>query len=63
MKTGRQQALSGWIDTGGRLGEDLICPIEGTAYRLINPNKLGEIYLMSEYTAPMEFIDLAAQQN
>ena len=34
----------GWMSkAGGRLGEDLICPIEGTAYRLINPNKLGEI--------------------
>ena len=33
-----------WMSkAGGRLGEDLICPIEGTAYRLINPNKLGEI--------------------
>jgi hypothetical protein len=28
---------------GGRLGEDLICPIEGTAYRLTNPNKLEAI--------------------
>ena len=34
----------GWMSkAGGRLGEDLICPIEGTAYRLITPNKLEEI--------------------
>ena len=34
----------GWMSkAGGRLGEDLICPIDGTAYRLINPNKLEEI--------------------
>mgnify|MGYP005747673387 CR=1 FL=1 len=34
----------GWMSkAGGRLGEDLICPIEGTAYRLSTPNKLEEI--------------------
>jgi UDP-2-acetamido-3-amino-2,3-dideoxy-glucuronate N-acetyltransferase len=34
----------GWISkAGGRLGEDLICPIDGTAYRLTAPNKLEEI--------------------
>ena len=34
----------GWMSkAGGRLGEDLVCPIEGTAYRLANPNKLEEI--------------------
>jgi UDP-2-acetamido-3-amino-2,3-dideoxy-glucuronate N-acetyltransferase len=34
----------GWMSkVGGRLGEDLICPIEGTAYRLATPNKLEEI--------------------
>lgn len=34
----------GWMSkAGGRLGEDLICPIEGTAYRLSAPNKLEEI--------------------
>lgn len=34
----------GWMSkAGGRLGEDLICPIEGTAYRLATPNKLEEI--------------------
>jgi len=34
----------GWMSkAGGRLGEDLTCPIEGTAYRLITPNKLEEI--------------------
>jgi UDP-2-acetamido-3-amino-2,3-dideoxy-glucuronate N-acetyltransferase len=34
----------GWISkAGGRLAEDLICPIDGTAYRLTAPNKLEEI--------------------
>jgi UDP-2-acetamido-3-amino-2,3-dideoxy-glucuronate N-acetyltransferase len=34
----------GWMSkAGGRLGEDFICPIEGTAYRLATPNKLEEI--------------------
>ena len=34
----------GWMSkSGGRLDEDLICPIEGTAYRLATPNKLEEI--------------------
>lgn len=35
----------GWMSkAGGRLGEDLICPIEGTAYQLVTPNKLEEIF-------------------
>ena len=34
----------GWISkAGGRLGEDLICPIDGTAYRLTAQNQLEEI--------------------
>ncbi|MDC1143559.1 DapH/DapD/GlmU-related protein [Porticoccaceae bacterium] len=34
----------GWISkAGGRLGEDLICPIDGTAYRLTSHDKLEEI--------------------
>lgn len=34
----------GWMSkAGGRLGKDLICPIEGTAYRLTAPEKLEEI--------------------
>ena len=34
----------GWISkAGGRLGDDLVCPIDGTAYRLISPNELEEI--------------------
>ena len=34
----------GWMSkAGGRLGDDLICPIDGTAYRLIGLNKLEEI--------------------
>jgi UDP-2-acetamido-3-amino-2,3-dideoxy-glucuronate N-acetyltransferase len=34
----------GWMSkAGGRLGDDLICPIEGTAYRLITPEKLEGI--------------------
>ena len=34
----------GWVSkAGGRLGENLVCPIDGTAYRLVAPNKLEEI--------------------
>ncbi|MDA7585494.1 acetyltransferase [Luminiphilus sp.] len=33
----------GWMSkAGGRLNEDLICPIEGASYRLVSPNKLEE---------------------
>ena len=31
----------GWVSKlGGRLGEDLVCPIDGTKYRLISPDHL-----------------------
>lgn len=34
----------GWMSkAGGRLRDDLICPINGTAYRLVTPEKLEEI--------------------
>ena len=34
----------GWMSkAGGRLADDLICPIDGTAYRLASHNKLEEI--------------------
>jgi len=34
----------GWISkAGGRLGEDLICPIEGVAYRQVTSNEIEEI--------------------
>lgn len=34
----------GWMSkAGSRLGNDLICPIDGTAYRLTSPEKLEEI--------------------
>lgn len=34
----------GWMSkAGGRLTESLICPIDGTAYKLAAPNKLEEI--------------------
>ncbi len=34
----------GWMSkAGGRLGDDLVCPIDGTTYRLIGPEKLEEI--------------------
>ena len=34
----------GWISkAGGRLGEDLICPIDGTAYRQVAVNEIEEI--------------------
>lgn len=34
----------GWMSkAGGRLDESLICPIDGTAYQLIKPDRLEEI--------------------
>ena len=34
----------GWMSkAGGRLDEDLICPVDGTAYRLSSPETLEEI--------------------
>lgn len=34
----------GWISkAGGRLGVDLICPIDGTTYRQVTSNKIEEI--------------------
>jgi UDP-2-acetamido-3-amino-2,3-dideoxy-glucuronate N-acetyltransferase len=34
----------GWISkAGGRLGDDLMCPIDGTRYRQVLPEKLEEI--------------------
>lgn len=34
----------GWMSkAGGRLGDDLICPIDGTAYKLTSKDKLEEI--------------------
>ena len=34
----------GWMSkAGGRLGENLVCPIDGTAYSLVAPDKLKEI--------------------
>ena len=34
----------GWMSkAGGRLGDDLICPFNGSAYRLVTPKKLEEI--------------------
>jgi len=34
----------GWMSkAGGRLGEDLVCPIDGTRYRLAAPDRLEEI--------------------
>jgi len=34
----------GWMSrAGGRLGADLICPIEGVAYRQITPDRIEEV--------------------
>ncbi|MDA1148954.1 MAG: acyltransferase [Bacteroidetes bacterium] len=34
----------GWVSkAGGRLGDNLICPIDGTAYRIVTPEKIEEI--------------------
>ena len=35
--------IGGMSKSGGRLGEDFICPIVGTAYRQVTPNKIEEI--------------------
>lgn len=34
----------GWMSkAGGRLGDDLICPIDGTKYRLVAPSQIEEV--------------------
>ena len=34
----------GWMSkAGGRLSEDLICPIEGNVYKQVGPNKIEEV--------------------
>ena len=34
----------GWMSkAGGRLGDDLTCPIDGTAYRMVAPEEIEEI--------------------
>jgi len=34
----------GWMSKAGeRLGDDLVCPIDGTIYSLVTPNKLEEV--------------------
>ena len=44
LMAGNPAKRIGWMSkAGGRLGEDLICPIKGTAYRLLTPDKLEEI--------------------
>tara|TARA_B100000242_G_C42978382_1_gene454121 strand:+ start:422 stop:1006 length:585 start_codon:yes stop_codon:yes gene_type:complete len=44
LMAGNPAKRIGWMSkAGGRLGEDLICPIKGTAYRLLNSDKLEEI--------------------
>ena len=36
----------GWMSkAGGRLADDLICPINGTAYRQVTPNEIEEMVL------------------
>ena len=44
LVAGTPAKIIGWMSkVGGRLGEDLICPISGTAYEFIAPNKLEEV--------------------
>ena len=44
LMVGTPAKRMGWMSkAGGRLGDDLICPIDGTAYRLNKPDKLEEI--------------------
>jgi UDP-2-acetamido-3-amino-2,3-dideoxy-glucuronate N-acetyltransferase len=34
----------GWMSkAGSRLGDDLVCPIDGTVYRVVTPNHLEEV--------------------
>lgn len=34
----------GWMSRmGGKLGDDLVCPIDGTRYRLVGPERLEEV--------------------
>lgn len=34
----------GWMSkAGGRLGEDMLCPVDGTKYRLINSDSIAEV--------------------
>ena len=44
LMAGNPARRIGWMSkAGGRLGEDLICPIEGVAYRVVGPNKIEEV--------------------
>jgi UDP-2-acetamido-3-amino-2,3-dideoxy-glucuronate N-acetyltransferase len=44
LMAGTSAKRIGWMSkAGGRLGDDLICPIDGTRYRLSAPDKLEEI--------------------
>lgn len=46
IMAGTPAKIIGWMSkAGGRLGNDLICPIDGTSYRLLSPTKLEEIIL------------------
>lgn len=44
IMAGTPAKIIGWMSkAGGRLGDDLICPIDGTSYQFISTNKLEEI--------------------
>jgi UDP-2-acetamido-3-amino-2,3-dideoxy-glucuronate N-acetyltransferase len=44
LVAGTPAKIIGWMSkAGGRLGEDLICPITGANYQFTSPNKLEEI--------------------
>ena len=44
LMAGNPAKRIGWMSkAGGRLGDDLICPIDGTAYRKVTPNEIEEI--------------------
>ena len=44
LMAGTPAKRMGWISkAGSRLGDDLICPIDGTAYRVVTAEKLEEI--------------------
>ena len=44
IMAGTPAKIIGWMSkAGGRLGDDLICPIDGTSYQFVSTNKLEEI--------------------
>jgi UDP-2-acetamido-3-amino-2,3-dideoxy-glucuronate N-acetyltransferase len=44
LMAGVPAKIIGWMSkAGGRLGSDFTCPVDGSKYKLVSPNKLEEI--------------------